>query len=292
MNQELEIRGGDTNRLIADYAPAIVPGMAGALTHAIIHLGWAIDAASPWMITEGLAYLNFAYIGLDVSNLRFDVHNESDPMESLVRVAKLYKELELETKWIKRVKAEYDESFHPELVPAGFQWHLAKVLNEPHAVATELPTWINSMPIGDLWKALYQATVYLYLATRDSEGNGNFVVLHLITSLWGLESTLTIYANEEQTRQALGLFYASLICVLSTASAGFPEASKLAHAQSDFALCKTDAVNFDWNNIVSDGISETEEHNIKLVYVMKELWIRYHRWSGFSEAAASHQRFG
>ena len=33
------------------------------------------------------------------------------------------------------------------------------------------------------------------------------------------------------------------------------------------------------------GIAETEEHNIKLVYIMRELSNRYGGWSGFAEAA-------
>lgn len=37
--------------------------------------------------------------------------------------------------------------------------------------------------------------------------------------------------------------------------------------------------------MVARGIAEVEEHNIKLVYVMRELWKRYGYWVGFAEAA-------
>jgi hypothetical protein len=173
LNQELEARQGDTHQLVVDYAPDILSGMAGALTHTIIHLGWAIDAQSPWMTTEGLAYLNFAHVGIDDDKLVWDVHEEEDPVDSFWRVATTWQEQNLQKMWIEVAKASYDQSFRPELVPAGFQWEVAKVLDRPHAAAVELPTWIMQRSVSHIWESLYRTTVYLYLATRDSEGNGN-----------------------------------------------------------------------------------------------------------------------
>lgn len=51
-----------TQKLIEKYGPLLVPGAGAALTHGIIHTGWAIDAArrveelqagSRWMLVEG-----------------------------------------------------------------------------------------------------------------------------------------------------------------------------------------------------------------------------------------------
>ena len=287
MNQELEARHGDTNQLVSDFVPDILSGMMGALTHGIIHLGWAIDADSPWMITEGLAYLNFAYVGIPESKLTWNAVDEAEPMDSLQRVAQIWKEQDLGTTWIAQTKALYDETFHPELVPAGFQWEYAKVVDQPHAVATQLPTWIANKNLNDLWESLYRATVYVYLATRDMKGNGNFLVLHLMTSLWALEKTLLVVNDETVTRKAIGYYYAGLVCLLSTASNGFPAATSLAAIQTKFPANAVDADKLDWTETVAVGIAEEEEHNIKLVYVMKELWHRYNHWKGFSEAARS-----
>jgi hypothetical protein len=67
--------------------------VAGALTHGIIHLGWAIDAGSHWMICEGLAYLNFCFIDVGVQKLVRGGNqylNEKMPMDSFIRVAKVF----------------------------------------------------------------------------------------------------------------------------------------------------------------------------------------------------------
>ena len=287
ISKELEARDGDTNRLVKDFAPEIIDGMVGSLTHTIIHLGWAIDADSPWMIVEGLAYLNFAHVGVNESLLKWNAMEESSPMESFVRISDTWHTQNLGVSWIARVKAFYDKTFHPELVPAGLQWEIAKVIQQPHAVATHLPSWISTSSMDDIWEALYRATVYLFLATRDDKGHGNFLVLHLMTSLWGLEKTLEVIDNENISRKAIGHYYANVVCVLSAASSGFPDKARLVTIQDEYPRNTVDPRDFDWTEMVQNGIAEEEEHNIKLVYVMKELWNRYGYWTGFREAAKS-----
>jgi Questin oxidase-like len=290
---------GDHHALLKDLAPELLqsPSLAGALTHGIIHLGWGIDAQSPWMIAEGLAYLNFCAIGVDPAKIQMDQHiDDATPMDSLIRVADTYQAEALKETWVQRAKDKYEaESFHPELVPAGFQWQVAKVFEEAHPVATEMPTWLTTLGIAKLYESLYRAVTYLYLATRDENGNGSFLLLHLITSLWGLEQTLKVAddvnpeAKNSLTRKAIAQWYANLICFAATAGSGFPSASALQdiQQQSDLVETNQDPSNLDWTDIVEKGIAETEEHNIKLVYVARELWHRYGYWHGFLEAAKS-----
>lgn len=287
MNTELKQRfAGDTDALVREYAtPSLLQGQAGALTHGIIHLGWAIDAGSSWMISEGLAYLNFCHLGVDDSKLETNVHeleHENRLWESLVRVAKTFEEENLRDEWVQKSKMSHDETFHPELVVAGFQWQLSKVLHDAHPVATQLPGWIQTTPLESLWENLYKDVVKLYLATRDENGNGSFLILHAITSLWGLEHTVRLIDKESVSRHALGHYYSMLVCLLATS--GFPALSTLEKARVDF---EADNEKMNWDLIVKRGIAEIEEHNIKLVYVSRELWRRYGRWGGFSEASKS-----
>jgi len=286
---------GDTDGLVRKYAPDLLDGIAGALTHGIIHLGWAIAAQSPQMIVEGLAYLNFCHLGVDRTHFRHGDASgdeyQAEPIDSFMRVARTTEEEDLAKKWVDSIKSKYDESFHPELVVAGFQWHVAKLAHEPHPVATTIPSWITGADDeseAKVWEGLYRAVAYLYLATRDPEdGHGNFVVLHLITSLWGLEQVCRVLkegaSNDyPQSRQrALSQFYASAVVVLSTA--GFVPSSALEKVRLEIGPEDTSA-DFDWEPTIKAGIAEKEEHNIKLVYVTRELWNRYEHWKGFSEA--------
>mmetsp|Transcript_22364 Transcript_22364/g.38053 ORF Transcript_22364/g.38053 Transcript_22364/m.38053 type:complete len:399 (-) Transcript_22364:51-1247(-) len=275
---------GNTDMLVKEYAPSLIPGMAGALTHGIIHLGWGIDAQSPWMTIEGLAYLNFAYLGVDPSEIAIEEVGSETPMETILRKSKEISENNLTETWVTATKAKYDETFHSELVPAGFQWQLAKTLHEPHPVVTNIPSWLRDLPLETIWEHLYRTVTHIYLATRDAEdGHGNFLILHGLTSLWGLEHVCGVIGDEETTRRALQQYFAMIVCLLATSTSGFPSVEALEATLADFSADRTEET--EWDPIVLRGIGEEEEHNIKLVYVAKELWTRYSHWAGFAEAA-------
>jgi hypothetical protein len=271
--------------LVQNFAPDLLNGIGGALTHGIIHLGWAIDAENPWMIKEGLAYLNFCHV--PVASLESKAVVETDALSSFLRISMEWHAQDLGNTWIAPTRARYDESFHPELVPAGFQWHLAKVLKDAHPVATKLPSWLHEKPLPEVWEELYCLVALVYVGTRSSQKNGNFVILHLVTSLWALENVCRVINKDDVTRSALESYWAVAICTLSASSAGFPTTKHLETALQEFPLEALDEENLDWTEIVKRGCAEQEEHNIKLVYVCKALWNRYGRWKAFSEAARS-----
>ena len=286
---------GNTGSLLQELAPDLLtsPSLAGALTHGIIHLGWGVDAQSPWMISEGLAYLNFCAVGVNPTKLEFDHYKEeTTPMDSIIRIAQTWHDEALQSTWVEPIKAKYDESsnFHTELIPAGFQWEAAKIMYEPHPIVTKIPSWLSTLPLSELYESLYRTVTYLYLATRDENGHGNFVLLHLITSLWGLEHVLNVVEDDETvSRKAIGQWCANTISLLATSSDGIPSPETLRDIQKEFPIIKEkngDKVD-DWTSVVERGIVETEEHNIKLVYVAKELWNRYDHWDGFYVAAQS-----
>ena len=281
----LEEQHRSNEELVKDYAPGLLGGIAGALTHGIIHLGWAVDAGSPWMVKEGLAYLNFCY--LPAAPVKSKAIEESDATTSLLRVAKEVHEKNLRESWIEFAKSKYDEGFHPELVEAGFQWRLAAVLKEAHPVATDIPSWVREKPLDDVFEELYRIVGLLYLATRSSAGDGNFIVLHLLTSLWGLEKVCEVIAQEETSRDALEGFWEVAISTANALSCGFPTHQVLQSALDQYPLDCADTTAFDWSGVVELARAEEEEHNIKLVYVARELWRKYDRWIGFSESAKS-----
>ncbi|CAB9513901.1 The proteasome is a multicatalytic proteinase complex which is characterized by its ability to cleave peptides with Arg [Seminavis robusta] len=287
LEQERAKKNDSMEELVRSYAPDLMGGIVGALTHGIIHFGWGLDAGNDWMTTEGLAYLNFCHVGVDESKFQVDAVNDASPMASMLRIAEEYETKNLRETWIEPVKAKYDKTFHPELVKAGFQWELAKVLSEPHKVATDLPTWITKATSSEqLWKDLYQTCTWIYLATKTAQGNGNFVILHSLTSLWALEKVCRVMNDPAVERRAVMQFYSSLVCLLATSNAGFPKKEALEKIQVEIPLTKhDDKDSFDWSPAVAAAYEEIEEHNIKLVYVMRSLWSRYNEWHGFSEAA-------
>jgi hypothetical protein len=289
---------GDTNALISEIAPDLLlsPSLAGALMHGVIHLGFALDADSLWMTAEGLAYLNFCAIGVDPQVIRMDVHMETSPMETLIRASQAFDDDNLSVAWIQQAKEIHEvESFRPELATAGFQREVAKVMANPHPIARDMPSWLTNMDIPELFESLYRTVTLLYLGTKDEHGTGSFLILHLITSLWGLEHVLQSLSKTKAdevydsiVRTAVAQWWANLICFLAASGIGIPPASALKEMQNGpYGDAMTDAPGLDWSAVVKNAHAETEEHNIKLVYVTQALWHRYGYWHPFFEAANS-----
>lgn len=302
MHQELVSRfDHNIDLLVQEYAPDVVSSVAGGLTHGIIHLGWAIDAQNEWMVCEGLAYMSFGFVAADPKKFLprfYPMDSEPDCMQSLLRVAREFENNSLQESWIENAKNAYkdDETFHPELSGSGTQHTVAMVLDKVHPVATNLPSWLNDKDLVLVWKDLYQTAVWLFLATVDQDKNGNFLVLHLISSLWGLEFVCKTMdggfgsrsgdLSDSLTRKALQHYYVSLISILGASSNGFPKSETLQKVLGNYpASFKSSCQDVDWTEIQKLAAKETEEHNIKLVYVCKELWKRYDQWNGFAQAA-------
>jgi hypothetical protein len=293
-NELLESCDQDVNKLVKIYAPDLLSGLSGALTHGIIHLGWALDAVdseNPWMVIEGIAYLNFCHVSVHPENFVHSAFEEKSAVDSLIRVASTWEKENLAENWVGKAKSKYNENsgFHSELIPAGFQWELSKILQEQHAVAYKLPTWLDTKSIPEIFEDLYKTVIIMYLVTADpSDGHGNFFILHLISSLWGLEQVLNVVQEDEIARNGLKCYYSSLICLVAANGGGFPSPNAIQKtAQELFEVDENhkELEDFFWPNIVARGTQETEEHNIKLVYVGRELWRRYGYWTGFRKAA-------
>jgi hypothetical protein len=195
--------------------------------------------------------------------------------------------------WIAKCRARYDaqSGFHEELIPAGFQWEFSKVLDQQHEIMYQLPTWLDTMDVTSVLEELYKTCVLLYLITLDpKDGHGNFFVLHLITSLWGLEHVLHVINDDKISRAALKCYFALMIGLLSASTGGIPSVGAIdamvAKTWSSFDSNNAQAFETkEWPSIVARAIPEEEEHNIKLVYVARELWRRYNHWTGFRQAA-------
>ena len=306
---------GNINAMVQSYAPDLLSGLPGALTHGIIHLGWSLDAyrndnddaltqdpnqnhqKNPWMVIEGLAYLNFSFLSVHPEQFQHAAIDEKSAMETWRRIARTWDTDHLQRSWIEPAKAKYDETsgFHSELVPAGFQWQLSKVLDQPHPIMTQLPTWLDTMGIPTLLEELYKMATILYLVTRDSQdGHGNFLILHLITSLWGLEHVLNVIQNDDIARSALKCYHVTMVGLLATSTGGIPSVDALdkivvdqnLYTSVDTAQQAKMHETTEWSDKIRRAVyDEEEEHNIKLVYVTRALWRRYRHWTAFRVAA-------
>lgn len=321
-------RLGGAREAVRAYGPELLRGMAGALTHTVIHLGWALDAGSAPMTIEGLAYSAYGALPIRPERFTARAHADGTVVASLLRAARTWSEGG-GAAWAARVKADpkysREAGFHPERI-GGFSRTVAALLEDGHEILYELPDWLDAQPVSHALRQLYEASALLYLVSAGGEagkgtgrapgapgaGPGSFILLHLITSLWGVEHTMGALASEEERRQALRCFWASLVAIPAATDRGLPTADEIAAALARFPLealeakaappaaaapaladevhpakCAAAGDNSDaWADVAAAAVQEHEEHNIKLVYVVRELRSRYgDGWAGWLAAA-------
>jgi hypothetical protein len=277
-----------TDELLRRYLPSLLPGWVGAFTHATIHLGWALDAGNRWMMVEGLAYMAFSYVSCHPDRVFPARGGNEQAVDSLIRIAGAWESDDAGLRrWVEALVADTASGvaagIHPELARSGLQYRNARLLGEGHPVIYRTPAWIDEQDVATSWEQLYYAVTLLYLAMP-----GDFVLLHLITSLHGMEQIADRLPADQQ-RNAVRCFWIGMLCIMFS-ERNVPKATTLAALHSTYR----DAVDAggnaedgpDWDQIVARAINEDEEHNPKMVYVLRRVWRRTGRRSIYRVAAA------
>lgn len=263
--------------VLQEHLPLLITGWAGAFTHATIHLGFGLDIGNRCMILEGLAYMAYTYVDCHPERIEdaFDTPADATPAESLLRLAGHWRtDGEALRAW---ASAATDMSngpaagIHPELFRSGLQYRIATTLEAGHPLMYQAPHWLSRLDADACWDLLHYAAVLLYLSQP-----GDFVLLHLITSLHAMEQ-IAARLPHHMRKNVVRCYWVALVGIVFS-GADFPKQRKL---EALHGLFQTDSDQVDapwiadeWNRIVARAFLEEEEHNPKLVYVMRRLWNR------------------
>jgi HAD superfamily hydrolase (TIGR01509 family) len=283
-----------TGELLRRFAPELIPGWAGAFTHATIHLGWALDVSHRWMMIEGLAYLAFSQVSCHPERAcppagRDDAGGPGgeSPADSLLRMVRAWEDdtAGLRTSveaLVTDTEAGLAAGLHPELARSGLQYRNAMVLGAGHPLIYQLPGWALGQDPAASWEQLYYAATLLYLAVP-----GDFVLLHLITALHGLEQ-ISARLPEDQRRTAVVSFWIGVLCILFS-ERNVPASQALADLDARYRNAADEGEPDgpqSWAATVARAVAEDEEHNPKLAYVLRRQWHRSGRRSVYRAAAA------
>ncbi len=271
------------------FLPVLLAGWAGALSHATIHLGLALDVNHRWMTVEGLAYMAFSYVSCHPQRIEGETahrHTERLPVDSMLRLASDWAcDREGLRSWAETLLANAErtviDGIHPELVRSGLQYRIALLLTKGHPLLYRLPSWIDALPTDECWEPMFYQVTLLYLAKP-----GDFVLLHLITALHAIEQIAQRLPSHEQ-KQLIRNFWLGMQCI-SIAGASFPKLAKLRTLDAHFSQT-ADSGEHDWSpewqQLIVRAAEEEEEHNPKLVFVLQRWWYRSGRHSLYRVAA-------
>jgi hypothetical protein len=269
------------------YLPPLLPGLAGAALHPLIHTGWGAEAESPLMVADGLAYMATAHqpLGGDAAPNALWSPDAPGPLAAalafltdakgrgLARVAhdasqtEAYRQLQL-GRFQPRLIA-FDDSALP----------LGAALNEIGPIG--LPS--AAEPLNG---AIEELTVLLAAALRGSDNE--FFVLHGLTSLHAVLA-LVPHLEADDQRQALSLWWRAAMATI--VAQNFPGLSQTAALLEDWQAKRKrsprhrlTAERSDWwRTSIKEALASLDEHLPKAVYV---LW-RWTEWQAFSEATAA-----
>ncbi|WP_216897419.1 questin oxidase family protein [Nocardia alni] len=270
---------------VARYAPELLRGWIGAFTHATIHLGWAVWARHPGMTAEALAYLAFSFVPVVGGAQR--PAGASTPWDSVLALSRSWAHDDSFRAAVQAVVGDTDAvtELHPELNRSGLQARVAAVAHSGIAELADAAPWALTLAPDARRSAVRRTVTLLYLADP-----GDFVVLHLITSLFAVEVVAQLL-NSEQSAELYDLYWAGARIILA-AERKIPSPGKLRKLAELYASSGPDRSEYattEFDIIARRSWLEEEEHNPKLVFVLRQWWNDLD-WIAYRHAAGQFTR--
>ncbi|MQY22236.1 questin oxidase family protein [Nocardia macrotermitis] len=273
---------------VARYAPELLRGWIGAFTHAAIHLGWAVWAEHPGMIAEALAYLAFSFVPVVDEARRPAGASARGPWDSLLALSRSWARDEAFGGAVRNVISDTDAvtRLHPELNRSGLQARVAAVAHGGIPELAARSPWAAALSPDARQAQVRRAVTLLYLAQP-----GDFVVLHLITSLFALEAVARTLDSEAATARLHDLYWAGARIILA-AERKIPRPEKLSELAALYPVRggdHSDSAAAEFDLIARRSWLEEEEHNPKLVFVLRQWW-NEQGWNAYRHAAGQFTR--
>ncbi|MBY8861814.1 questin oxidase family protein [Nocardia sp. CA2R105] len=285
---DAEIARLGTAAAVAHYAPELLRGWIGAFTHAAIHLGWAVHAEHPGMIAEALAYLAFSFVPVVDEARRPAGAPAAGPWDALLELSRSWAEDDAFGAAVRTVLSDTDAvtRLHPELNRSGLQARVAAVAHSGIGELAAESAWAATLPPQTRQAEVRRAVTLLYLAEP-----GDFVVLHLITSLFAVEVLARTLDSEPATARLYDLYWAGARIILAAErKIPWPEKLReLAELYPENGWDHSDSAAAEFDVIARRSWLEEEEHNPKLVFVLRQWWNQL-GWNAYRHAAGQFTR--
>lgn len=273
-------------RVLREDVPQLAPGLAGAALHALIHLGWGVDAEHTGMIRDGLAYLACAHQRLALDDIHDPPHalwteDALRPIDASVRLLDRARSLGLgDVAHQASLTATYRS-----LARGDFQ-HRIIAFNDP-----DLPlgrALNESGPLGlpgtadPLAPALDECFALMGAALRAS--NNEFFVLHGLTSLHAAACLVPRLEPSDQRDLLTHWWRAAMATLVAQDFPGFDETvRRLEGWRSIEPVRPSTEGRARWLRRLRSTFRSRDEHVPKALYAM---W-RWTEWGVTSERTQS-----
>ncbi|RLN66249.1 hypothetical protein BBP00_00002326 [Phytophthora kernoviae] len=197
-----EVQELGVDRAVKKHLPFLVGGLAGALFHSIIQLGYAYRIGGDRLVAEGLAYLHYSYLSFDEPQVGLGEDFSGRKKFSRTEALTLLKTLNGNQLLLKEMYDQLETASRAEEKPVGMiQKRLSTMSGDPERgspVAFQM-IWdtINSYDLSKMDGVFaLDLAFWLYLMIEHND----FVILHAVTSAWALQQVEHLLEPEDRTR--------------------------------------------------------------------------------------------
>ena len=158
---------------LLQHLPQLLPGLAGAALHPIIHLAIGLRTGSDGMVAEGLAYLNHSHLAAAATPLTTAAGVGADGKAPMVAASVVAEQ---------HVEAALSRPPAPAVAGSGrFQRAMSGLLGNAATVSL-LKVAAASRLGGFTAETMLDKAVRLYLG----DGRNDYFLLHVVTASWAL----------------------------------------------------------------------------------------------------------
>ena len=224
---DAQVAGHGIAATVAEYLPALLPGLAGAALHPLIHTGWGAEAGSPEMVAEGLAYMATAHQPLGTD----ERHCPPDPLWSPHASGPIDAALaflaDAKTRGLSLIAQNVSQTpAYLRLKRGGFQPRLI-AFDDPDLPLAAALNDVGPVGLPDagepLIETIEEMTVLIAAALRGADNE--FFVLHGLTSLHAI---LVLLPHLEPRDQRLALAHWWRAAMATLVAQDFPGLSETA----------------------------------------------------------------
>ncbi|GMF10472.1 unnamed protein product [Phytophthora lilii] len=194
--EELGIDGA-----VKKHLPGLVGGLAGALFHSIIQLGYAYHIGGARLVAEGLTYMHYAYLSFDEP----DKCNGEELLEkkqlSRDEALLLLQALNGNELLLSEMRRKIQTKPLADLEIGGIQKRLNTMSGDPERGSREafMAIWetIHSYDLSKM-DGMFALDLALWLYAMIE--HNDFVILHAVTSAWALQQVEHLLAPKDRER--------------------------------------------------------------------------------------------
>ena len=286
---DARISENGVSAVLRKYLPPLLPGLAGAALHPLIHTGWGMDANHEHMLADGLAYMATAFQPL-ATEAPHTPPTELWSPDGLTPIAATLAYLtKAREQGLSEISDEASKTEEYLSLERGYFQHRIITFDD-----SELPLGASlneAGPLGlpaldePLLPAIEECVVLLSAALRASKNE--FFVLHGLTSLHAV-LTLIPHLGAKDQRDAITHWWRAVMATL--VSQDFPELERTVETvqgwvdgreagQEQSPPQVDDEKRAWWRERLTSTLGSLDEHVPKAVYVF---W-RWSEWGVFGQ---------